>query len=104
MEPEFAASALAKRTVPTRLYRWVRIYKSLREFRARQRGAEMVGGMDLQSVEQLKAPLWRALRLGVAMFLLVASGLLLTSLISASHGKPGAHGIPASSIMVHSPS
>ncbi|KAB2850884.1 MAG: hypothetical protein F9K44_03500 [Hyphomicrobiaceae bacterium] len=43
--------------------------------------------MDLQSVEQLKAPLWRALRLGVVMLLVAASGLLLSSLLSTSHGR-----------------
>lgn len=60
-------------------------------------------GMDLQSVEQLKAPVWRALRLGVVMFLVVASGLLLTSLISSSHGRAGTKDTPASTTVVHSP-
>ena len=59
--------------------------------------------MDLQSVEQLKAPLWRALRLGVVMFLVVASGLLLSSLISSSHGRAGMKDVPTSSVVVHSP-
>lgn len=59
--------------------------------------------MDLQSVEQLKAPLWRALRLGVVMFLVVASGLLLTSLITTSHGRAGVKDMSASSLVVPSP-
>jgi hypothetical protein len=59
--------------------------------------------MDLQSVEQLKAPLWRALRLGVVMFLVVASGLLLSSLISTSQGRAGPKELARSSVVVHSP-
>ena len=43
--------------------------------------------MDLQSVDILKAPRWRVLRLGALLFMLVACGLLLASLISTGSAR-----------------